>query len=208
MKLQTIYRRVYSVKSKITPKTTVTGAVRLLQNAFRHSPWIRFYNFQLPITPNNPGDCYPEHFVVVSGELHRNHDDSPEVRIYLTRCADSQVLPTDARALHQLLFDIFTTIAHEQIHLLQSEKAKGCPRNYHVKHADPDVKKLYEYYGSTGEIDAYGNTAALEAKYGFHAEVLERYKEIFKPDDPRYKRFLKKTWKYGLTLPNIDDINK
>jgi len=106
-----------------------------------------------------------------------------------------------------ILFDIFATITHERIHLLQSRKSKGCPRSYRVRHKDPLIQQRWRYYGSKIEIDAYAHSAALEEAYGFRQDVLERYRELFKPDDFRFKRFLKKKAKYSLTLPPLSVIS-
>jgi hypothetical protein len=72
------------------------------------------------------------------------------------------------------------------------------------KHHDSSVG----YYGSKIEVDAYAFTSALEEHYGFVSDVLKKYRELFKPDDPIYKRFLKKKWQYSLTMPSTSAINR
>jgi hypothetical protein len=104
---------------------------------------------------------------------------------------------------HRILFDVFATIAHERIHMLQNYKATGCPRPLHDRYADPVTERNRRYYGATNEIDAYGFTAALEEHYGEQPDILTRYRTVFAPDDLCYKRFLKKKVKYSLTLPQV-----
>lgn len=182
---------------------TLKQFLRPIRQAFKPYPWIRFEQTAL----SSPGEAFSD-AVCVTGRFDPNYFDRPGCRerimCFVTVSGHSNKSNNKIRfegpRRERILFDIFATIAHERIHLLQSHKAHGCPRLY--KHHNSSIR----YYGSKIEIDAYAFTSALEEHYGFVSDILKKYKELFKPDDPIYKRFLKKKWEYGLTLPPLNAI--
>lgn len=191
MKLSTIHRKVYSIAPKLTPKTTIRDIVNLLNTAFKRSPWIVFGHFIAKVSPT-------KHFTV-NGLFWMVEDGTPDIGITLIS-STAKRLGGSPEVYDRMLFEIFSTITHERLHMLQSQKAKGCPRKYQVKHIDPIVKFQMEYYGSNNEIDAYGQESALAMLYGYPDEINDRFRGIFSLDDPRYKRFLKKRWKHSIMI--------
>lgn len=195
MKLTKIHTLVMKAP---TGKLSLYQILRPLKLAFKPYPWIRLESRSIPVpTIKNA--------LSISGRFEPDYCGRVLCVVTVTNFAEAsrgKILFTD-RMRDRVLFDIFATIAHERIHLLQSHKAKACPRPYRVHHSDNQIKKDQEYYGATNEIDAYGFTSALEEVHGVHGDILERYRKIFSPDDFRFKRFLKKKYKWSLTLPAL-----
>lgn len=177
---------------------TLYEFMKPLRKAFRPYPWIRFEQTEL-----KNADGFSD-AVVVSGRFDPDCCDRSICFVTLSGYSEreNKGIWFEGSFRKRLLFDIFATIAHERIHLLQDRKAHGCPRSF--RHPDP-VKK---YFGSVIEIDAYAHTSALEEHYGLTSDVHVKYRELFRLDDPIYKRFLKKKWEWSLTLPPLCDINR
>lgn len=199
MKLSHIHRLVHFVPERELSFAQIGSALR---KAFKPYPWIRFV---MKVVADE------SETLTVSGLFEPDYCDRSVCFITITHFTEHPKHPIwfFGRLRTQVLFDVFTTIAHERVHLLQDRKAQGCPRLYRVKTPlHPTLKQQHEYYGSNIEIDAFGLTAALEQAYGYPEGTLKQYRHLFAPADPRYKRFLKKRWEYGLTLPPKSDINR
>jgi hypothetical protein len=201
MKLSTIHKLVHATPGGELSLCQIVGR---LSKSFTRYPWIRFRQGVFPVRHLQSGYSMPTDDVLcVSGYFDPDIEGEPVCVVTVNNCSEHQKKKIDfTRNLRQqILFDVFATIAHERIHLLQHHKAKACPRPRHDTHPNPIIQRNRRYYGSTNEIDAYGFTAALEDMYGFRSDISTRYREMFSLDDPLYKRFLKKRTKYRLTMP-------
>ena len=200
MKIGTLHGRVYSLEKLMTFRTTPNKLKSLFIKAFKCEPLIRFEMESFSWKPTK----YYE--VSVGGMFEVNDSDQPVIRIFLNMpkvTFDETILILSSQR-RELLFQVFLTLAHEYVHFAQYKKQRGCPRPY----SDPNPRRAY--YGQVTEIDAHALTAALEDHYGSGAPSTTHklYRGVFKPDDPLYKRFLKKKAKYSLTLPGVCDINR
>jgi len=207
MKLQKIYNLVYQAPEG---EQSLGQILSRLRKSFRPYPWIRFTGKSLPIQYTNARHTPPsDNLLCVTGCFDPDYHGDPVCFVSLSNYSQDpkKKVRFTGNLRRRILFDMFATIAHERVHLLQNHKAKACPRPPQVRHSDPLVQRNRRYYGATNEIDAYGLTAALEEHYGVHPDIVTRYRAVFGLDDPCYKRFLKKKAKYSLTLPLVRDIN-
>lgn len=189
MKLETLRKATYDVK--IPYWCTGEELVALFNTRFARHPRIQFFY--------QPLDGINRNYCVVTGLFNVADDDYWSVWITFHAPKIKLAIPRSVRL--RLLFDVFSTLAHEYVHQEQYQKQKACPRNY--RHKD----RLTAYYGQKVEIQAYALVAALEAVYAGSTATLDQYRQLFTPDHPRYKRFLKTMWKYRLTLLPANVIN-
>lgn len=207
MKLQHIHDLVVKVPEGIL---TTKQIMQPLRRGFRRYPWIRFEQRTL-----KQQEAVGFHDgMLITGCFEHDWCDRPRCVVTLSFYSEKQTKTVFfvGKLRKRILFDIFATIAHERVHLLQSRKAKSCPRRYRVNGSDQAKKMDLQYYGSDIEIDAFAQTSVLEDRFGMKGEIMERYRQLFTPDDWRFKRFLKKKFQYNLQLPNINsticDISK
>lgn len=199
MKLTFIHNLIMSVPEG---RFTMRQIVRALNLKFSSYPWIRFRDKHIVGTDmlvSVSGEYDPDfrgRDICVVKFIHSGKDRTDKIHFY-------------GQFRKNILFDAFTTLAHERVHLLQARKSRGCPRSYRVHGDFPDeIRQQYEYYGSNIEIDAFAHTSALESLCNGKSPVHSLYRDLFAATDPRYKRFLKKKWKHGLTLPDLGSINR
>ncbi len=192
MKLPKIYSLVMTAPQGLM---TLKAFLAPIRKAFKPYPWIRFE--QKMLCSNSFAEISDA--VCVTGRFEPDWCDRSVCFVTISGYSnrENDKVRFEGLRRERILFDIFATIAHERIHMLQDRKAHGCPRMY--KHHSSAVS----YYGSKIEIDAYALTAVLEEHYGWTSEVLKKYRELFDPGDPIFKRFLKKKWEYSLTMPPL-----
>jgi hypothetical protein len=200
MKLQHIHDLVVKVpEGSLTPKQIIQP----LRKAFKPYPWIRFEKRIMSIS-NAKGLADG---MLITGKFEHDWVDRPVcfVTLWFHSGKEDKSIWFSGKLRDRILFDIFATIAHERVHMLQAKKAKACPRNFHVNIThDWMLKRDIQYYGSKIEIDAFGLTSVLEDRFGMSGEIIERYRKLFTPYSLLYKRFLKKKYEYNLKTPHIN----
>lgn len=203
MKLSKIYSLVQTAPEGVLTLQQIVGPLR---KAFKPYPWIRFEVRHLPIAILGDKDVQWE--FCVSGRFEPDYCGQS---VCFIAVSDYRQLKGDSiwfygKLRETVLLKIFSTIAHERIHLLQSRKAKACPRPYRMS-GDSILIRRMEYMGSTNEIEAFALTEALEEQLGAGGRLTNEYRTLFGPSHPLFKKFLKKKVKFSLTMPPIRDIN-
>lgn len=208
MKLAHIYRLVYSVPAG---DWSFNQIMRQLTKTFSPYPWIK-------IRRKIVDEGCPKFGVAGLYDPAEGDRGACIITVHFFSKDTKQSLCFRGDTRIKLLFQVFTTIMHERRHFLQSVKASAWPRPFRAKSTDrfglklPEiVREMQDYYGSKDEIDAFAYTSALEVTYGLESQKYvsrDRYKVAFSIGDSLYHRFLKKRYKYMLTLPPLDDINR
>jgi hypothetical protein len=207
MKLLKIYELVHAAPEG---ELTLQQIVGPLRKAFKPYPWIRFEVRHQPVNGLGP-NCDRDTLwsTCVSGRFEPDYCGRSVCFVTISDYAllKGRTINFTGDRRKRILFEIFTTLAHERIHLLQSRKAQACPRPYRAPEAPAWLRPSVEYYGESNEIEAFAYTAALEEWCGVVSESVSRYRVLFGSSHPLYKKFLKKKVKFSLTMPEVCVIN-